>query len=606
MIFGGFSAEHERLRPEGAAYISPNSSTWKLTGAPVRYVETRDGNRRVLVLGTCGATSAELSRLADAGLPVDVSWRWPGTYAIVEESPHRVVLHTDPAAALPLYATPWRGRWAWSSSARMLARLTSASIDIRRLACSVLAPSVSALTGSRTFFAGIEQLPPGSLIELPGDSGRPQCTVRWRPEPVSGDPHLRLRDVLTKAVALRVRCDPDLSCDLSGGLDSTTLAVLAANALPGSRPLNAMTVHPEGDTEGADLHYARLTAAEHPDRISHHLVPLGPKHLPYTRITDVPATGEPAPSTLTRARLSAQFHWMRQHLDGRTHLTGDGGDSVLFQPPAHLADLIRHQKWRRAVTEALGWARLRHTAVAPLLRDAVVLARTNRRTALQDLARTIGSPGHDGLDRGNVRWFALRALPTWATPAARRFLLDAATEALDTEDALEGLDISVRVLVDEIREVARSATADTELAAACGITLHNPFLDPLIVDTLLRTTMDDRPPIHTYKPVLGRAMRHLLPSAVATRTTKGSFNADHYAGLRANLPDLLSLADGHLVTLGILEPDPFRRHLRQAAAGVPMSLATIEQALTAGAWLHAHRADPGPGWTTEPWRSAHV
>lgn len=605
MVFGGFSAEHRRLRPEGATYISPTSSTWKLADPPVHCVESHSGIRRVLVLGWCGATSTELSRLADTELPTDIAWRWPGRYAVVEESPHRVVLHTDPASALPLYAVPWQDGWAWSSSARMLAHLTSAPIDTQRLTCSVLAPSVPALAGSRTFFYGIEQLPPGNRIELAA-GGRPQCISRWRPELTSGDPNLRLRDALTHAVALRVYCDPNLSCDLSGGLDSTTIAVLAANALSGPRPLDVMTVHPEGDENGADLRYARLAAAAHHNRINHHLVPLGPEHLPYTKITAVPVTGEPAPSTLTRARLTGQLHWIHQHLGSRTHLTGDGGDSVLFQPPAHLADLVRHRMWRRAVSEALGWSQLRHSAVAPLLRDAAVLARTSRRTALRDLAQTIGSPDHYGGERGNVRWFTMQPIPSWATPSARRLLLDSATEAFDTEDPLEDLDISVRVLVDEIREVARTATADTELADAYGITLHNPFLDPLIMDTLLRAPIDDRPPMHAYKPVLGRAMRHLLPEAVATRTTKGSFNADHYAGLRANLPDLLALADGYLAALGVLKPRSFQQHLHQAAAGVPLPLATIEQALSAEAWLHAHHANPGPKWTTEPVRSTHA
>ncbi|WP_446750612.1 asparagine synthase-related protein [Streptomyces sp. WZ-12] len=49
-------------------------------------------------------------------------------------------------------------------------------------------------------------------------------------------PSQRLRSALTGAVALRAAHDPDLSCDLSGGLDSTPIAVLAAHAVPASTP----------------------------------------------------------------------------------------------------------------------------------------------------------------------------------------------------------------------------------------------------------------------------------------------------------------------------------------------------------------------------------
>lgn len=66
--------------------------------------------------------------------------------------------------------------------------------------------------------------------------------------------------------------------------------------------------------------------------------------------------------------------------------------------------------------------------------------------------------------------------------------------------------------------------------------------------------------------------------------------------MRASLDDLQALAEGHLASLGLLDAARFRRHLRRAAAGVPMSLATLEQALTVEAWLHAHHRNPAPAW----------
>ncbi|MFI2029839.1 albusnodin/ikarugamycin family macrolactam cyclase [Streptomyces buecherae] len=604
MLYGGFSTTGGvRLRPANATYISAASSAWKIGDAPARCVESRAGRRRLLILGWCGATDLELRGMVGAPVPADVTWRWPGAYVVVEERSDTTVLHTDPAAALPLYGTPWRGGWAWSTSVRMLAGLTEAPVDARRLACSVLAPSIPALVGTRSFFTGVELLPPGSRVELHADGRRPRTAVRWRPDPVPGEPHHRLRTALTKSVALRVDGDSRLSCDLSGGLDSTTIAALAAVSLSEPRRLDAVTVHPVGDEGGADLRYARLAASAHHHRIRHHLLPLATKHLPYTEITAVPVTGEPAPSTLTRARLVGQLDWMSQHLGSRNHLTGDGGDSVLFLPPAHLADLVRHRKWRRMVSESLGWARLRRTSAVPLLRDAVLLSRTSRHSGLMNLALMLAGAEDQEHSRGSVRWFMNPPLPAWATPAARRLLAEAVTEAVGTTDALPGLDRSVRVLIDEIREVARTAAADAELAASCGIALHNPFLDPHVVDTVLRTPIEARPPVYAYKPVLGRAMRDLLPNAVAGRITKGSFNADHYAGMRANLASLLSLADGHLASLGLIEPTLFRRYLRQAAIGIPTPLATIEQALSAEAWLHAHHVAPGPVWTTPSWGS---
>lgn len=598
MIFGGFSTPSGTgPRPTGSQPVSADVRTWCVQGLGVsaRVVSAKTGRRRIIVLGLCGASRADLDDLLDHPLPDDVAWRWPGAYAVVEEREDAILIHTDPASAYPVYAMRFREGWAWCTSGRLLAALQGAGVDSGRLVSSILLPSVPALAGDHTFFSGVKQLPPGSRIELPPDKRPFGCTVTWHPAPVSGlpAPH-RLREVLAAAVSLRVSADPDLSCDLSGGLDSTSIAVLAAQALPVGKQLPAVTVHPDGDLEGADLRYARLTTVANEDRMVHLQLPLGTEHLPYTAITAVPATDEPVPSTLTGARLIGQMWWMRTHLGTRTHLTGDGGDSVLFQPPLHLADLIRHRRWRQAAGEALGWARLRHGTPLSLLRDAHRAACLPRHEALRQLARDVGAP--DRHDQGRVCWFPLVPFPSWATSAARHLLADVADEAARAEDLLPGLDGSIRALADEVREIARSATADAALVASCGVGLHNPFLDPQVVTAMLTVPLEQRPAIYSYKPVLRAAMTDLLPDTVAARDTKGSFEADHFTGMRANLPDLLDLADGHLAELGLIDPGRFRTTLREAAAGIPAPLASIEQALTAEAWLRAHHRTPLSAW----------
>jgi asparagine synthase (glutamine-hydrolysing) len=265
-----------------------------MDGAPTRVVGTRAGLRRIIVLGPCGVSRADLDDLLDRPLPDDVAWRWPGAYAVVEEREDVLLVHTDPASVYPVYAARLRDGWAWCTSSRLLAALAGSSVDPQRLAASILLPSVPALAGARTFFTGVEQLPPGARIELPPGAGTLRSTVTWHPAPAPGPPApQRLRAALTDAVSLRVAGDPDLSCDLSGGLDSTSVAVLAAQALPPGKRLPAVTIHPDGDLDGADLRYARLAAAAHEDRMVHLLLPLGVAHLPYSAIIAVPATDEP-------------------------------------------------------------------------------------------------------------------------------------------------------------------------------------------------------------------------------------------------------------------------------------------------------------------------
>ncbi|MFE3553762.1 albusnodin/ikarugamycin family macrolactam cyclase [Streptomyces sp. NPDC059193] len=594
MPVGGFSTTRPDLpHPFGAETVIPSSSMWRLGETPVRTAQ-RPG-RRVHVIGPCGAGDEAVRALAERPLPAQTAWQWPGRYAVVEELTDGLVLHTDPASAMPLYAIVWRGTWAWSTSARHLAALAGKGIDTGRLACAVLAPALPMLAGGRSFFTDVRRLPPGSRVALPASGGPSTCSTTWRPDPLTGPPaFLRLRNALTASVKLRVQADPALSSDLSGGLDSTTLAVLASRAA--RDPINGVTVHPQDVLNGADLQYARLAAEASQGRIRHQLLPLGDEHRPYTGLREVPVTDEPAPSALTQARLRTQLRWMHRTLGTRTHLTGDGGDSVLFQPPAHLADLIRHHRYGRALREASGWARLRRTAVAPLLRDAARMATSTRDHAAAELAAELAGGKERGRNRGNVGWFPALPLPPWALPSAVRLLTEAAEEYAAAPDPLPGLDASVRILVEEIREVARTAVADAELADTCGVDLHNPFLDSSVVDAVVRAPLAQRSPLYAYKPLLTRAFGDILPSALTARTTKGSFEADHYSGLRAALPELLDTGGVHVAEIGLLDRRRLREQIRQAAAGVPMPLATLEQALAADAWVHAVAGSREPRW----------
>ncbi|MFJ9605872.1 hypothetical protein ACIRS1_05880 [Kitasatospora sp. NPDC101176] len=114
MIFGGHSTAHG-LRPQGAAPVHPGASTWCLGTGPACTATSPDGRRHVVILGLCGASDFELRCLAGATTPCDIEWRWPGTYAVVEESLAAIIVHTDPSAAFPVYATRWSNGWAWST-----------------------------------------------------------------------------------------------------------------------------------------------------------------------------------------------------------------------------------------------------------------------------------------------------------------------------------------------------------------------------------------------------------------------------------------------------------------------------------------------------------
>ena len=101
-----------------------------------------------------------------------------------------------------------------------------------------------------------------------------------------------------------------------------------------------------------------------------------------------------------------------------------------------------------------------------------------------------------------------------------------------------------------------------------------------------------------YKPLLTGALDGLLPPGLAARTTKGTFDADHHQGLRANLPAVLGLADGHLAALGLIDPRQLRTAIRHAAAGLPAVFGLLEPVLAAETWLRSLATAPAPAWAT--------
>jgi asparagine synthase (glutamine-hydrolysing) len=595
--FGGFTGPAASARtPVDARDLWGNIPGGWLVGAwPAHEVRTTwTGRHAVAVVGPCGITADELTRLAVQGVPDDVAWRWPGSYTVVAADDEGTTVWTDIGGAWPIYTTSADGRVYWASSSRALAGLSGNRVDADWLAGWLLAPGVPGLLHNRSAFTGIDRVPPGHRLFLPA-TGAPDIRPVWRPQPRSGDHPTRLRAELAAAVAVRVDSASAPTVDLSGGYDSTALALLAAQRLHPDRSVTAVTLHPAGITAGGDVSYARQ-AAEHPG-IVHRLMPLDARHLPYSNLDTVPATDEPAPSTIAHAYFSAQLQWMRAEFGSDCHMTGDGGDSLLCSPPIMLADLIAVRRYRRALVETIGWARLRRLAVWPLVVAACRTARTTRADALRILARR-WQTGHGGrAAAGGIGWVPDMTPPPWSTVEARERAARIAAVAADRPHPLPGGDFATCLTGEVMARVGRTARADVQLAEHHGIALHNPFVDSRVVDAYLSVPLDERPGPAEYKPIMRDALADLFPASLAARRTKGSFSADFYQGTRANLSTLHGLADGRLAELGLVDPAALRRTLTAVSAGVPVAFSAVEPAIAAEVWLRATDAAPAEAWT---------
>jgi asparagine synthase (glutamine-hydrolysing) len=128
--------------------------------------------------------------------------------------------------------------------------------------------------GDRTMFAGIRKVAPAHMLEVALSSGARRITHYWSPD-FGIDRHHnedyfveRTRELLEDSVRLQLRSDVPVGAYLSGGLDSSIVASLAAR----HAPIEAFTaVFPEGPTFD-ESPYAREVAASLGIRL-HEIVP---------------------------------------------------------------------------------------------------------------------------------------------------------------------------------------------------------------------------------------------------------------------------------------------------------------------------------------------
>jgi asparagine synthase (glutamine-hydrolysing) len=552
--FGGYVGVHPGdtgwPRPTGARMLWAGRFPFWCAGPwPDSEVRVMRGRTQTALIGPCAAADPTFATRDTQGLATAHA----GSYTVIQAAPEEMRVFTDLGFAWPVYLAPYRSGIAWGSSARALAGLTGACPDPVWLAPALVDPA-AAEHGVRSPFEGITVAPPGSRVCLrPGRSPVITATAPTRRRS-RGAAMAGVRHALDDGIATRIRASSHPSSDLSG-LDSGSVCVLAARHVRPPARLTAVTVHPAGRDEGGDIDCARV-AIEPGGTTDHQLLPLGPGHLPGTALDQVPATDEPAPSAVTWARLAAELALLAG-LGSDCHLTGDGGDTLFHPGPGYLAGLARSGRVLRLTAHSQGWARLQKGSPWPLLAQAI-----------RGSARPVRMP-----------WLTKRAIE------------------MATHDPGRGNAPDQRTLV-EIQAVARTARADAQLAEAFGIRLHNPFTDSAVIAAALSVPAWERGDPWHYKPLLTGALDDLLPPQLAARTTKGTFDADHHLGMRANLPALLGLADGHLAALGLIDPGQLRTAIRNAAAGLPTPFGLLEPVLAAESWLRAVATAPAEAWTS--------
>ena len=196
-------------------------------------------------------------------------------FAIWDSRRRRVLLARDRLGIKPLYYRLDGETLAYASEIKAL---TSAGLAPRRLDPGSLGAFLfsGSVPGPETIVEGVRALPPGSTLVC--EPGRPPVEERfWRLRfeeergLTAAAAREHVKEVLTSAVVDHLVSDVDVGVFLSGGIDSTLVATIAARHLPG---INSYSIGYEEAGERFDeTSAAAKTAAALGTR--HHSVSLG-------------------------------------------------------------------------------------------------------------------------------------------------------------------------------------------------------------------------------------------------------------------------------------------------------------------------------------------
>jgi asparagine synthase (glutamine-hydrolysing) len=484
-----------------------------LNGEIYNYRELRASLRdRGHRFSTDGDTEV-IAHLAEEDEPVALARQLDGMFALAiwDERKERLILARDRFGKKPLYYWHQGGRLVFASEIKSI--LMNPHVP-RRLNEAAIAPYLTFgyVATPDTFFEGVHSVPPGHVLVA-----EPHCEPRleryWEPEfPGSSDVEridlsfdamkLRVRELLREAVERRLISDVPLGAFLSGGIDSSAVVALMAQA--SDRPVATFTIGFE-DVSGFDERpFARAVADRYKTEHTEFVVEPHAADLIERLVWhhDQPFGDSSALPTYILSELTSG------HV--KVALSGDGGDELFagYERFAAARALARYevlpQRLRTTVRQAA-------QVLAPIARTPRS-ARLARMMTRSDLS----APG------GLLAWVSFtpqewktQLLPHAATVAPNGYMkVWDETAGADPLDRLLNLNLRTYLLDDLLPKVDR-------MSMAHGLEVRSPFLDRALAEYAFRLPPAARLRRLSLKRILRAAVADLLPAELLQRPKRG-------------------------------------------------------------------------------------
>ena len=576
------------LSPQGHQPMRSHCGRWTLTfnGEIFNFVELRE-ELRGLGHSFQSQTDTEVLLAALIEWGPSAIRRLSGMFALGlwDEETGTLLLARDPLGIKPIYHTEKDGEFAFASeiSALLASEIREPLLDPRGLESFL---RLLWVPEPQTLFSEIYKLAPGHLLTW--DGARMLIQQYWdlpAPDPLQTDPIAardRVTEALETAVRQQLRSDVPVGAFLSGGLDSTTVLSLAAQA--GTKSIRSYAIgfaSTDRTEEGAsdDLRYARLVAEslEIPHReiiLSPDVMDLLPRMV---RHLEDPVADPAAINCFLICQAARETSTVL--------LSGTGGDE-LFGGYRKYPFALLGEDYQRIPGP------IRSALIEPLARRLPVAV---GRTGLRSMR------------------FAKKFLQYGSSSLFDRFLgYSSYYDAPELEELLGGdpegaVDpyIGVRPLQEawERRDTGQTIDRMTyvdlkyylpglglaymdKASMAASVEVRVPLLDQHVVEVVARLPDQHKVQGLRTKLVLREAMRGRIPDVIIRRP-KAPFAAPIRSWLRRDVAPMVAefLSPGQILRRGFLNPAVAHRILREHRQGLEDHSLRIWALLTLEVWL---------------------
>jgi asparagine synthase (glutamine-hydrolysing) len=467
--------------------------------------------------------------------------------AIADVPNRRVLLSRDRFSIKPLYLLKQHGCIYFASEIKQLLPLSSSRRLNEKSMSAFLAQGL--LDHSlETFYDGIVRLAPRTNLSISLDTGAVEESTYWSFPIVEGtdssaDSTEQFRALFLDSIRLRLRSDVKVGVLLSGGLDSSAIAI-GSQSLSSDRVETYSIVSPDGVSDEhqfidvlaeAGLKNQKIVfgcsdVVESLDRVLEH--------------SDEPFGGF---SVVAQFKL---FEIIKRQADATVLLSGQGGDEVLLGYLKffffHLKTLYRQHRYAHALAQ-----------LSASLRQRTVMRQFTLRSARRYIPAL--SPGLQHAVR--IRH---EPVPVW-----------------------ECRDIALRQMEDiEKYSVPALTHYEDRNSMAHSLEVRHPFLDHRLVEFLLNLSPQLKIKDGWTKHVLREAFPE-LPDAIRWRRDKQGFITPEKQWLKRDLNNLIraQFSGSHLSRAGILDEQRFVKYYDQFQHGAPIPESDIARIFIAEQWM---------------------